>query len=298
MEVFLNAVFPVFLVFLIGYLLQKKIKLNIKTLSAVAVYVLIPCLIFESLINTEFKAEHLSLVIITIIIAIITIIIVTIFVKLNNYDKKTESALVLTSVFMNAGNYGSPIVLFTLGQEAFYFAISFYVIQTIMFNTLGLYYIARSKKNIIDGVKNTLKIPSIHAVFLALILKKFSLALPESIMSSVDLLAEGAIPIIMLLLGTQIANLKIGKVDWKKTTFVSITRLIVSPCIVILLTLIIPIESFYRNVLIIQASMPTAVNASLYSIEFNMLPDLVSITTIINTFLSILTVTFILNILI
>src|SRR5699024_145884 len=116
-------VLPVFTIFLTGFFIQKKANLNIKTISTLTVYILIPCLIFESLINTKYRSEHLSLVIIIVLISIITIFIVKIFVKIKKYDTTTESAFILTTVFMNAGNYGSPIVLFALGKEAFYFAI-------------------------------------------------------------------------------------------------------------------------------------------------------------------------------
>jgi predicted permease len=43
--------------------------------------------------------------------------------------------------------------------------------------------------------------------------------------------------------------------------------------------------------------MPTAVNVTLYSLEFNILPKFVSVATIFNTFLSIITVTILLNLL-
>ena len=296
MKILVEAILPVFIVFFIGYILQKKKDVNLKALSTVTVYVLIPCLVFRSLLETKIEHQYLMMVMIVLLLMIITISINKLVVKLKKLDSDTESALVLSTVFMNAGNYGTPIVLFVFGKEAFHIAISFYVIQLILFNTVGIYYVTRSKESLMKGIINIMKLPAIYAVILALIFKQIPI-LPENMLSIVSVLADGALPIIMLLLGMQLANLKIEALAWKQVSYVTTMRLIISPLVAILITLWIPIDPIYRNVIIILAAMPTAVNVSLYALEFNLRSKIVSVSTLFNTLLSVVTVTILLNIL-
>ncbi|MFS0822042.1 AEC family transporter [Bacillus sp. 1P02SD] len=296
MNIIFGALLPVFTVFFIGYVLQKIKGLDIKALSTVAVYVLIPCLVFRSLLETKIEQQYLMMVFIVLLLMIITITIDKVVVWFRKLDTDTESAFILSTVFMNAGNYGTPIVLFVFGEEAFHIAISFYVIQLILFNTVGIYYASRSKESFIKGMKNIFRLPAIYAVFFAFLFRQFPI-LPENIYSIINLLANGAIPIIMLLLGMQLANLKMEVLDWRQISFVTVMRLIISPLVAVAITLLLPVEPLYRNVIITLAAMPTAVNVTLYSLEFNIQPKFVSVATIFNTFLSLITVTILLNIL-
>lgn len=296
MSIIAGAILPVFTVFIIGFILQKLKGLDVKPISTVTVYVLIPFLVFRSLLETKIEQQYVMMVFIVLLLMIITITIDKLVVRFRKLDADTESAFILSTVFMNAGNYGTPIVLFVFGEEAFNIAISFYVIQLILFNTVGIYFATKSKEGLFRGLKNIFKLPAIYAVFFAFVFRQIPI-LPENIYSIIDLLANGAIPIIMLLLGMQIANLKMEVLDWGQISFVTMMRLIISPLIAVAITLLLPVEPIYRNVIITLAAMPTAVNVTLYSLEFNIQPKFVSVATIFNTFLSIITVTILLNIL-
>ncbi|MGI8384943.1 AEC family transporter [Robertmurraya sp. P23] len=296
MNVIVGAILPVFIVFLLGYILQKAKGLDIRALSTVTVYVLIPCLVFRSLLETKIEQQYLMMVFIVVLLMVITIIIAKIVARFRRIDTDTESAYILSTVFMNAGNYGTPIVLFVFGNEAFNIAISFYVIQLILFNTVGIYYASRSKEGLDKGLKNIFKLPAIYAVFLAFLFRQLPI-LPDNIFQIINLLADGAIPIIMLLLGMQLANLKVEVLNWGQISFVTTMRLIISPLIAFVITWLLPVDPIYRNVIITLAAMPTAVNVTLYSLEFNIQPKFVSVTTIVNTFISVITVSILLNIL-
>lgn len=296
MNVIVGAILPVFIVFLLGFILQKAKGLDIRALSTVTVYVLIPCLVFRSLLDTKIEQQYLMMVLIVVLLMVITIIIAKIVARFRRIDTDTESAYILSTVFMNAGNYGTPIVLFVFGKEAFNIAISFYVIQLILFNTVGIYYASRSKEGLVKGLKNIFKLPAIYAVFFAFLFREFPI-LPDNIFQIINLLADGAIPIIMLLLGMQLTNLKVEVLNWGQISFVTTMRLIISPLIAFVITWLLPVDPIYRNVIITLAAMPTAVNVTLYSLEFNIQPKFVSVTTIVNTFISVITVSILLNIL-
>lgn len=297
MSVFIDVMLPVFSIFLIGYLIQRYKQLNIKSLSFVAIYIFIPFLVFRSLLETEFESKHIALIIITLLLMVITILLVKIYVFIKKEDEKTESAYVLTTAFMNAGNYGSPIILFVFGEEAFSFAISFYILQIVLFNTIGVYYASKDEGQLRKAFINILKLPAIYAVVLAVFIQFFNISISENIYSTIGILADGAVPTIMLLLGMQIANIKLTSINWGQTVFVTLMRLLIAPLIVAVLSMLFELPPMYRNVLIILAAMPTAVNVTVYSIQFDIKSEFVSSVTLINTVLSMVTISVLITIL-
>lgn len=297
MSVFIDIMLPVFSIFFVGYLIQKFNKLHIKSISFIAIYIFIPSLVFKSLLETSFELNYIKLISITLLLMLITILLIKLYVTIKKEDKKTESAYILTTAFMNAGNYGSPIILFVFGEKAFSFAISFYVLQIVLFNTVGVYYASRDEGQLKKAFINIMKLPAIYAVILALLIQVLNISVSENIFNTIGILADGAVPTIMLLLGMQIANITLTSIDWGRTIFVSMVRLLIAPVIVFVLSMFFDMEPMYRNVLIILSAMPTAVNVTVYSIQFDIKSEFVSSVTLINTLLSMVTISILISIL-
>ncbi|MFC7062161.1 NAD(P)-dependent oxidoreductase [Halobacillus seohaensis] len=115
MTVFIQVVLPVLLIFAAGYLIQKLAKLDIKSVSTIALYVMLPCLVFKTFYEAELNGEYLMMLVFSILLLISILVINKIVSKVRNYDSSTESGLILSTAFMNSGNYGAPIILFAFG---------------------------------------------------------------------------------------------------------------------------------------------------------------------------------------
>jgi malate permease and related proteins len=63
------------------------------------------------------------------------------------------------------------------------------------------------------------------------------------------------------------------------------------------LTIILPMSDMMANVMIISAAMPSAATTTMYAVQFDSKPELVSSITLITTLLSIVTIPITLNIL-
>ncbi len=59
MQALLNTVLPVALVVLAGYLLGKRIPMDLTTLSRLTLYLLVPALIFDAMYRAEYSREGL-----------------------------------------------------------------------------------------------------------------------------------------------------------------------------------------------------------------------------------------------
>src|SRR5690554_3206931 len=109
---FIQVVLPVILVFIIGYVVQVWKRASISSISILTIYILVPILVFRTFYETEFSKEHSILILYGLLFMFIIIWIGKVFSKLAKLDTHTESGLILSTAFMNAGNYGVPIVLY------------------------------------------------------------------------------------------------------------------------------------------------------------------------------------------
>ncbi|WP_273853502.1 AEC family transporter [Guptibacillus spartinae] len=290
MTVFIQVVLPVLLVFGAGYLLQKLAKLDLKSVSTVALYIMLPCLVFKTFYNADLNGEYVMMLLFSALLLVSILVINKVVAKVKGYDPSMESGLILSTAFMNSGNYGAPIILFAFGEAGFVYSVSFLVLQAIIMNFFGVYYAARGKAGLRMAIVSVLKMPPTYAVLAALIMNLGSIKMPGNLMSSVELLANASIPMVMVVLGMQLAGISIKNMDWSKVSYASIVRLIASPAIAFVLTLFLPMSDLMASVLVVSAAMPSAATTTIYAVQFDSKPELVSSITLMTTLLSVITI--------
>ncbi|SDO00526.1 AEC family transporter [Alkalicoccus daliensis] len=297
MYIFIQVVLPVLLIFAAGYAIQKWKKVDIKPVSVVALYVATPALVFQTFHNAELDRQYFYMVIFSFALLAALIIINKITAKALHKSEKTESGWILSTAFMNAGNYGAPIILFAYGQEGFAYAVSFMVMQSIIMNIFGVYYSAKGYAGPRYALKSIVSMPVTYALLLAVFFQMTPYSMPPNLMGSIDIVAAAAIPIVMIILGMQLANMKLGQFDWPSVSYSVVVRLFISPLIAYGLTLLMPMDPLLAKVLIVSAAMPSAATIVMMAVQFDNQPRYVSSVTLITTLLSIVTITVLLAIL-
>lgn len=171
-------------------------------------------------------------------------------------------------------------------------------LQTIIMNFFGVYYAARGEAGVRMAIVAVLRMPLTYAAIMAIALNSFNLSIPSNLFSAVDLVAYATIPVVMLILGMQLAELNLGKLDFDKITYAVIVRMFLSPAIAFGLVTLLPMDPLLQKVLIIASAMPSAVNTTMYALQFNAEPELVSSITIVTTLISIVTISVLLILLV
>ncbi|MBM7602392.1 putative permease [Metabacillus crassostreae] len=290
---FILIVLPAFIIFAVGYIGQKIIGFDRKSISVSALYLMYPFLAFRTFYSNELTLDYFYIFIFCLLLCFLLIIIVFIYIKIVRDDLSKGAAFILSGVFMNSGNYGVPVILFAFGEVGFDYAVIMMVIQSFLMNTIGLYYAGRgssTKRSIKDSLMTIVKMPIIYGSLAGLFFQLTSIPIPEFIMQAADLIADATIPTIMLVLGMQLATITKRKVRLKDISFIIMMRVIISPVIAYLLITLLSIDGMLAQVLIILSAMPTAANTTMYAVQFDTEPDLVSYSTLITTLLSIVTV--------
>jgi malate permease and related proteins len=178
------------------------------------------------------------------------------------------------------------------GAAGLDYAIVLMVIQSLVMCTVGVYYAAKGSLEG-DGVRSAIRavqrMPMVYGAMLGMAFQLFHIPLGSSVQQAVDLVADSAIPTIMIVLGMQLAKISIKNLAKDKISLSLIVRLAVSPMVAYILTQFLPVDDMMKQIMIIMAAMPTAANTTMYALQFNTEPDFVSSATLISTSLSLAT---------
>ncbi|WP_273128012.1 AEC family transporter [Metabacillus sp. HB246100] len=290
---FILIVLPAFIIFAVGYIGQKKIGFDRKSLSQAALYLMTPFLAFRTFYTNELTMDYVYILSFCTLLCFLLIFVVIVYTKVARLSYSKRAAYILSGVFMNSGNYGVPIILFAFGGIGFNYAVIMMVIQSFLMNTIGLYYAGRGSSatfSVKESMVTIFKMPIIYGAFAGLLGQLVPLPIPEFFMQATDLIANATIPTVMLVLGMQLASIKRSNVKVKDIGFILLMRTVLSPLIAILIIHLLSLEGMLANVLIILSAMPTAANTTMYAMQFDTEPDLVSYSTLVTTILSIITV--------
>lgn len=291
LSIFANDILPIFLAAGAGYLAGKLYKINTQSISDVAFHVFGPCLIFSILTTSPLAQQDITKMIIFSIVSILLVGVVTwILGKLLKLERKMLAAILLIAMFGNVGNFGLSLNLFAFGEKALAFASIYFVISSILMYSLGVIIASSGKNNIKTAVIGLFELPASYAVILALIYNVIDWHLPLPLERTVTILADGAIPTLMIVFGMQLSKITL-KGHHSNLAFAAVMRLIAGPGIAFAISLIIGLSKAAHQAGISQSGMPTAVMITILAIKYDLEPSFVTAGVLISTILSPLTIT-------
>ena len=289
----LLIVLPAFLIFGAGFIGQKLLKLDIKSISTMSLYLMLPFLTFDTFYSNELNVEYFYMFLFTCLLALIMSTLTVLFGFFIKADKTQMSAMLLGTIFPNSGNYGAPVAMFAFGAIGFQYAVIFMVIHAFLMNTIGIFiasYGSEKTTSIKDSLMRVIKMPVLYGFLFGVLFQLLHIELPSTIQDGISLVGSASIPTVMLILGMQLAEIKPQKFELKYVNTVTIFRMLISPLLAVVLVNFMPVNDMIKNVYILLAAMPIAANTTLLAVQFNVKPDLTSFTTLVTTLLSLVTI--------
>ena len=288
--IFLNVLFPILVLVAIGYILTKTGHLKAEMISKLTFWILSPTLIFLVLYEND-HPFHLF-VDFGIFVVISTFVfwgLVLVIGRLANLSSDTTASLSLAVVFGNAGNYGLPLLLFAFGEVGFDLGVVYLSTSTLLMATLGIVIATWGNKLSWEPIIAVFKTPLLYSILFAVFFRLLNLELPEFVLRPITLIADAAIPIMLLLLGSQLVGVHLGK-RIGLISFATLLRLAIAPVVALALATLIGLEGLSKSVVILQFSTPTAVNALVIATYYDRDPRLISSVILTTTLLSVITV--------
>lgn len=298
---FFIILFPIFSIFIVGFIAQKVLKFDVANLSKMSLYVLSPFLAFKTFYTHTLTSDYLIYIAYIFGLCFSLVFIVSMWSIAMRYSLKERCALILSSCFMNNGNYGTPVLLVFFGSLGFDLGVIMMVLQQFVMSTVGIYYAAKGSahSDIVsqkDVIKKVIRMPVAYGAFAGIIFQLCHIPLSKSIMTSIGMIGDSSIVIIMIILGMQLAKIKITQLDYPKLSFALTARMVISPIVAFAMVYFMPLSPMYKQILIVLAAMPSAANTTLMSVQFDTHPELVSSATLVSTLLSLITLPIVLSI--
>lgn len=293
----LALMMPLLLLIGAGGLARRSLQIEAKPLAKLTLYLLSPALIFKSLYHSQLSGSQLTQLAGGTLLLVITLsLLLHVLCTLLGFSASLASAMQLGSVFMNVGNYSLPIISAVCGQVGLERGAVIMVVHQMLMFSLAIFFAARGTLGPQEAMRKVFQMPTAYTAVLALTLRFLGYALPAWLGQGIALLCQACIPIFLLLLGIQLADMIFSQ-RWLLLGLGTFYKLGLAPLIANLFAKLLHFDSLSQQVFVIAAASPTAVVTTMLSVEFDAEPELVSSLTIITTLVSLLSIPFIMGLL-
>jgi malate permease and related proteins len=293
LAIFASTLLPVFLVALAGYVLSSFVELDGRTLGRFLFFLATPSLVFRSLYRMTLDVTALQHVAVVTVGVMVVGVVLSLLVSVGQ-ERRRRAGLILAGSIGNNGNMGIPICYFAFGDAGVALATVYYAITSFLSNTVGVVIASAGSTTVLRALVHSLQSPVLYAAVLGLLFNQVQITVPESLFSAIDLLAGAAVPGMLVLLGMQLRGTHFGgdqRIVWRSV----LIRLVASPLVALALCNWMGVGGLERQVLIVQAAMPTAVMTTVLATEFNTAPRLVAAAVLASSLLSMVTLSVVLS---
>ena len=270
---------------------NKFFKPNIKEISSLTLTVFAPVFVFDSIVKhgISFSALKIPFVFMMVLTGLLLVIsyFAGLLLRLQENDRRS---FVLACSMINIGNFGLPLIYFTYGEQAVSYTVVYFVAFNFALSTIAI-YVSSNASGFKQIMLDLLKMPLFHSFFLAMIVVHLSVPLPGFIQKSFGLIGQATIPLLIFILGLQLANTRFQS-NFLKIIMVAVAiRLAISPAISYPLLDVLSVSGLEQKIATLQTSAPSALLPLMYAIKFNRSPDLLASIILASTVLSSLSLT-------
>ncbi|PID54201.1 MAG: transporter [Micrococcales bacterium] len=259
-----TVVLPVVLIVAVGALLGTLFPLDQVTLAKVQLYALTPALAFRSLLNIEVSGAQATQLIAGFLLVTAVAGLVAVVVS-GIVGRGHRRAMVAGVMVGNHGNFGLPIGLLALGEAGLDTAVVLFLASLLVMWTVGPAVLGGHTRPM-PMLRAIGLLPVTWALVAALVLRLAGWGLPAGVHTSIDLLADAAIPVVLLALGAQLAGKAGFSLGAPVLAAVAIRSLL--PLVALAVGAGLGMHGLVWQSLVLAFAMPTAVNTLMLAMEY------------------------------
>ncbi len=291
-----EVIAPIFLLIGVGYLVQKRLGFDLKTLTRLNFWVFVPAFLFVRIYESKLSVAELGRILAHFglffgLLALSTWVLAGIC----GVQPRLRRALTASVLFYNSGNYGIPVAQLAFPGVAIALQVqaAMVMLQNIANFTIGLLLVAGGKgKSKRETLGSVFKLPMIYVLLIAEAMRAGHIPLPLPLETGLHTLEKGLVPIALVTLGAQMAALKAPPLSGALLLSLGL-RLIFAPVLGYAVILGLGIHGALARSLLVSTAFPTAVNAALLALEFDNEPEFVAAAVFYSTLISTLSVSFV-----
>ncbi|MBP0000663.1 MAG: AEC family transporter [Cyanobacteria bacterium SID2] len=265
MSAILSAVLPVACIVFIGFFVEKTLHLDRSTLSRLTLFVFSPALIADAIYRTPLTKENAAELFVAFTLVYLLLCVLSWGLgKVFKFPSVVQKSVIATTSFPNMGNMGLSVTFFAFGDAGLDRAVVVLIVCSVLVFSTGPAILKGG--GLFKAIGFTLKLPLIWAMLLGGVLRLLPFDLPFKLDEGLHVLAQGTIPMALLLLGMEIASAKFQLTLYEGAA--SLLRLVGGAIVAYLVATALGLTGLDWQVLILQSSMPAAVSSFLMVNEF------------------------------
>jgi len=268
---FTDAVLPILCVAAVGYALARTTDVEVGPINTLGLYVLVPALAFHGVVTTGFGGGAiLKLGAGVVVYSLLMIGIAWGVGRATGESGPLLGALMLAAAFPNAGFIGIPLSEFAFGTTGRTTAVLYLTIQNLVVYSVGVYIASRGSDRTARGaVAEVFRLPLLYAVLAGVVVRTLGVAPPTDtpVMRTVGLVGDASIPVMLLILGIQLAKTDVTAVS--RSVLPATLKLGVAPLVGVGLALALGFrDPTVAKVFVLECATPAAVIPLSLTIEY------------------------------
>ncbi len=293
LSILVEVIAPVVFIAGAGYLLEKRLDIDVRSLSRTNLYFLSPCLGFSAMVKAQVARTDLARMAgISILAILVMLILGWLLIRILRLERDRGSAMMISLAFTNCGNYGLSICYFAFGDPGLALGTLYFIPSAVLTSSVGALLASRGggSRSWKEALRDALSLPLLYATALGLIANLAGWPVPEPLIKATDLAGKASVPVLLMVLGMQLTRAQLGK-DWPTLALGTAVRLLVGPAVGLLLANALGLSGVAWQVAVLQSAMPAAVTSVIITTEFRSAPEYASGMVLMTTLASVFTLT-------
>ena len=239
-----------------------------KTLSAVALYIVNPLLIFMSY-QSEYSRELLNGLLWSFLLSAVSFGVMIVLSTLLIPKKREDHALErFSAVYSNCGFIGIPLIRGIYGDEGVLYLTAYITLFNILVWTHG--YMTMKESRDMKSFLKAARSPSVIAVFVGLVFYLAQIRLPDMLDTSLKYISDMNTPLAMLIAGSAASQTKILKALKNPGLYiVAGLKLLALPLFSFMLLRFFGAPHMVLMVVTIASACPVATTGTMFAIQFD-----------------------------
>lgn len=235
MEIFLtllSKVIPLYVIIIMGFLAGKLFHASRDTVGKILFYLVTPMVILGGVINTKLSPSVLFLPFLTFGIGSFLCLLFYGLSKLVWTDS-TSNLAAISAGSGNTGYFGLPIAIMLLNEQGEGIYILCLLGVTLYESTVGFYILAKGAHTPFESLMKLLKLPSLYAFILGVIVNFSGLPIPQGFQDLVGYMKGTFTVLGMLVLGLAMAGIHHLNLDYKFIGMTFLAKFVAWPATVL-----------------------------------------------------------------
>ncbi len=294
--IFVRVILPVAVIVIIGYVSGRTLGIDQRPLARVALYVLVPCMVFTGMARTAISPVELGQIFAFVVLSIVTMWPVSVLAaKALRLTKTETNAFLLGTLLTNAVNVGFPVLTLAFGVAGLERGMVYSVGMQVVFQTVGVYLAAGGRMTAVQAARSVVRVPGVYALALGLLVNWTAWPVPDWLFDPIKMVGDSLVPLLLIVLGIQLTEVRFRGHLLVAATATAL-RLVGAVALAALICQALGIGGVARQALITEAGMPSAIFGLVLAQEFDCEPRLLTAIIFVSTIVCMFSLTVVLAI--